>query len=101
MPTLQEPMQRARVIGHAVATAKHPSMHGHKLLVVQPLAADGGPDELPLLVVDTFGAGVGSTVVISSDGRHARDVMGSVNTPIRYTTIGLEDARNGERTPLV
>lgn len=84
-----------------MATAKHPSMLGHKLMVVQPLGVDDRPDELPLLVIDLFGAGIGSTVVITSDGRFAREVTGSVNTPIRYTTIGLEDAelKTGRAAP--
>ena len=84
-------MQRARVIGHAVATVKHDSMPGHKLLVVQPLGASGQADEWPILVVDSFGAGVGSVVMITSDGKFAREVTGSNRTPVRYTTVGLED----------
>lgn len=67
-------------------------MPGHKLLLVQPLGTDDRPDEFPLLVVDTLGAGVGSTVVITSDGRFARELIGSPNTPIRYTTLGIEDS---------
>lgn len=84
-------MQRAKVIGHAVATTKHPSMPGHKLLVVQPLGTGDRPDEFPILVVDGFGAGVGSVVLLTSDGRNAREITGSANTPVRYTTVGLED----------
>lgn len=87
-------MQRARVIGHAVATTKHASMPGHRLLVAQPLGASGQPDEFPILVVDSFGAGVGSTVIITSDGKFAREVTGSNTTPVRYTTVGLEDAKS-------
>lgn len=86
-------MQRARVIGQAVATTKHPSMPGHKLLVVQPLGVDDRPDEYPILAVDTFGAGVGSTVILTSDGKFAREVTGNNKTPVRYTTVGLEDPK--------
>lgn len=88
-------MQRARVIGQAVATAKHPSMHGYKLLIVQPLGSDDRPDEYPIIVIDKFGAGVGSTVIISSDGKFAREVTGSKVTPVRYTTLGIEDGKRG------
>jgi ethanolamine utilization protein EutN len=84
-------MQRARVIGHAVATVKHPSMPGHKLLLVQPLGVDDRPDEFPILAVDALGAGIGSTVLITSDGKFAREVTRSNQTPVRYTTVGLED----------
>ncbi len=84
-------MQRAKVIGQAVSTAKHPSMPGHKLLLVQPLGVDDRPDEFPILVVDTFGAGIGSTVIITSDGKFAREITKSNQTPVRYTSVGLED----------
>ena len=84
-------MQRARVIGQAVATVKHPSMKGHRLLVVQPLDSRGGADGDPLLVVDDLGAGVGSIAIVTSDGRWAKTLMGSKNTPVRHTTIALED----------
>lgn len=84
-------MQRARVIGHAVATIKHPSMKGQRLLVMQPLTPAETPDGDPILVVDTLGAGIGSAAIITSDGRWARESVGSDQTPVRYTTIGLED----------
>ena len=49
-------MQIAQVVGQAVATVKHPSMHGWRLLVVQPLAPDGKEDGEPLLAIDNLGA---------------------------------------------
>lgn len=85
-------MLRARVVGQAVATVKHRSLAGWKLLVVQPLGVEDRPDEFPLLAVDGLGAGAGSTVILTSDGRFARELIGSPNTPVRYTTIGIEDA---------
>jgi microcompartment protein CcmK/EutM len=84
-------MQRAKVIGHVTATAKHSSMRGFRLLVAQVVDVDGRPDGEPLLVVDTLGAAVGSTALITSDGRAARQLVGSDNTPVRYTTFGIED----------
>ena len=47
------------VVGHAVSTVKHPSMHGWRLLLVQLLTADGKEDGEPLLAIDNLGAGVG------------------------------------------
>ena len=52
-------MQLGRVVGQAVATVKHASLAGWKLLVVQPLTAANQPDGEPLLVIDHLGAGVG------------------------------------------
>jgi ethanolamine utilization protein EutN len=85
-------MQPARVIGRADATIKHESLRGRKMLVVQPLMADRStPDGYPLLVVDETGAGLGETVVITSDGRGARELLATDKTPVRWTTLGIED----------
>ncbi len=81
-----------KVLGRATATVKHPTMTGRKLLLVQPVMADRvSPDGPPLLVVDGVGAGIGQTVMITSDGRGARQLMGSDKTPVRWTLIGIED----------
>jgi ethanolamine utilization protein EutN len=86
-------MQLARIIGTATATVKHPSLAGTRLLVVQPLLADRTrPDGDPQLAIDTIAAGVGDVVVISSDGRLLREVLGSDTTPARWSTIALVDA---------
>jgi ethanolamine utilization protein EutN len=81
-----------KVLGRATATLKHPTLTGRKLLLVQPVMADrASPDGDPLLVVDGIGAGFGQTVIITSDGRGARKLMGSDKTPVRWTLIGIED----------
>lgn len=85
-------MQLALVIGTATSTVKHASFRGQKLLVVQPLMADGvTPDTDPVIAVDAVGAGRGERVVISSDGRYVRDLTKNDNTPIRWSVIGIRD----------
>ncbi len=68
-------------------------MVGYKLLLVQPLDARGkvGPEDDPLLVVDTIGAGQGVKVVISNDGKAARELVGDTTSPVRWTVIGISD----------
>ncbi len=84
----------AKVVGSAVATVKHASMNGQKLLVVQPLMADGvSPDGDPQIAVDGVTAGAGQRVMITSDGRGARDLLGVQATPVRWTVIAIEDER--------
>ena len=69
-------MQLGRVIGNATATVRHPSMQGWKLLVVQPLAADGqSPDGDPILAVDNQGAGWGERIIITSDWKATRQLL--------------------------
>jgi ethanolamine utilization protein EutN len=85
-------MQMGRVIGHATSTIKHPTMRGTKLLLVQPYLTDGKtPDADPQLCVDAVGAGRGDTVLISSDGKFAREILKSENTPVRWSVIGIRD----------
>ncbi len=81
-----------RVMGSAISTVKHPSMDGAKLLLVMALQADGRTIEGdPILVVDKLGAGRGDTVMITSDGIGARDLLGFENSPIRWTVLGMPD----------
>jgi len=77
-----------RVQGSAIATVKHASMNGWRLLVVQPIRAASND---PLLVVDSLGAGPGNLVVISNDGAGARKLVGDASSPVRWTTIGIVD----------
>jgi ethanolamine utilization protein EutN len=84
-------MQQGRVVGHATATVKHPSLHGWRLLVVQLLTANGAADGEPLLMIDTLGAAVGSLVIASNDGAAARQLVGAKNSPVRWMAIGLCD----------
>jgi ethanolamine utilization protein EutN len=84
-------MQLAEVVGHAVGTVKHPSFKGAKLLVVQFLAADGGPDGEPVLAVDTMGAARGDRVLVVNDGSELRSVLKAKDTPARWLVMGVCD----------
>lgn len=55
-------MQLAKVIGDVVATRKDEHFTGLKLLVLQPIAADGSASGRTLVAADAVGAGVGETV---------------------------------------
>ena len=84
-------MQIGRVVGHATATVKHPTLKGWKLLLVQLLLADGREDGEPLLVIDHLGAGAGSLVMVTNDGAAVRDLVGAKNSPIRWMVLGMCD----------
>jgi ethanolamine utilization protein EutN len=85
-------MLLGQVIGTAVSTLKHASMDRQKLLIVQPMLADGRqPDGDPLIAVDAVGAGVGQQVILTSDGRFARDWLQAKATPARWAVIGIQD----------
>ena len=85
-------MLKGRVIGNATSTVKHSTMQGWKLLLVQPLLNDDlSADGDPLLAVDLLGAGAGEIVIISSDGKAARELMQADNTPVRWSVVGIVD----------
>jgi ethanolamine utilization protein EutN len=84
-------MQTGRVVGHAVATMKHPSLHGWRLLLVQLLGTDDKPDGEPILAIDRLGAGNGDRVVVCNDGAEARAMVGAKDSPARWFVMGLED----------
>ena len=84
-------MQPAKVIGSITATVKHSSMQGAKMLLVQPQLVEGQADGDPIIAVDGVGAGMGETVLITSDGRHSRKILQTDVTPVRWTIIGIVD----------
>ncbi len=84
-------MQRALVIATTIASIKHTSLEGSKMMVVQPLMANGSADGDPLIAIDGVGAGRGQTVMLSSDGPYGRKVLNADINPVRWTIIGIED----------
>jgi ethanolamine utilization protein EutN len=84
-------MQIGRVVGQAVSTVKHPSLHGWRLLVVQPLTPEGKADGEPLLAIDNLGAGSAHLVILSNDGAGARELVGSKTSPVRWMVLGVCD----------
>jgi ethanolamine utilization protein EutN len=84
-------MQIGKVVGQAVSTIKHPTLHGWRLLVVQMLGADGKPDGEPVLAIDNLGAAVGSKVIATTDALGVRELVGAKNSPVRWSVMGLAD----------
>ena len=84
-------MQLGRVIGHATSTIKHRSLNGWRLAVVQPLNVRREPEADPVIAVDKFSTVPGHTVVLNTDGKGARDVIGDEKSPVRYFVIGIVD----------
>lgn len=84
-------MQLARVEGHVTATVKHRTLHGWRLLLVQPLDRNGGADGDPQIALDNLGGGRGDHVLLTSDGSAVRDIVGSNDSPARWIVIGLAD----------
>jgi microcompartment protein CcmK/EutM len=85
----------ARVEGNVVATRKHPSLEGWRLILCQPISGAGEPEGVPQVAIDAHGAGMHQRVIISSDGMAARKAVGEETSPVRWMIIGVVDEFGG------
>ncbi|HXH25831.1 MAG TPA: EutN/CcmL family microcompartment protein [Vicinamibacterales bacterium] len=83
-------MQLAKVIGDIVATRKDEQLTGLKLLVLQPLGADGRAAGRTLVAVDAVGAGIGETVFFVR-GREASFPFLPAEVPVDAGIVGIVD----------
>ena len=90
-------MQLARVIGDVVATRKDETLDGIKLLVLQPIAADGSDVGRTLVAVDSVGAGVGETVFFVR-GKEASFPFHPTEVPTDAGIVGIVDHWTVERS---
>lgn len=84
-------MQTARILGTTRASVKHASLNGRRLVIAQPILADGAADGPPLIVVDPLGSQPGDLVMITSDSPWVRELVGDPNTPARWSVLGNLD----------
>lgn len=80
-----------QVIGELVATQKHSSHEGRKLLLVQPLNLDGSNRGDAVVALDAVDAGVGDKVLLTTEGFSAMTSVGRPNSPIDMAVIGFID----------
>ena len=84
-------MLLARVEGNVVATRKHPSFEGWRLVICQPINLEGRAEGTPQVAIDAQGAGMHERVIISSDGSAARAAVKDSKSPARWMIIGIVD----------
>lgn len=84
-------MRLGTVTGQVVATAKHASLSGHTLLIVEPLltAADAPPQ--PFVAVDLVGAGEGE-VVLCVDGSGSRTAESTDGAVVDSAIVAIADS---------
>ena len=80
-----------RVLGAVVATQKHPSHQGRKLLLVQPVNPDDSECGEPVLALDAVDAGVGDRVLVVQEGWSAMTAVGHPQSPIDMAVVGVVD----------
>lgn len=84
-------MLLARVEGNLVATRKHESLEGWRLLICQPLNAMGEAEGTPIVAIDPHGAGMHQKVIVTSDGMASRGAVSDDKSPVRMMVSGIVD----------
>jgi ethanolamine utilization protein EutN len=84
-------MKTCRVVGEVVATIKHPSLEGRKLLIVQPVGERDEAVGKPQIAIDTVDSGPGERVLLCDEGGSAALALGREG-PIRSVIVGWIDA---------
>src|SRR3954447_1078508 len=83
-------MMIARVIGTLVSTRKEPTIEGLRLLVCQPVNADGEKAGAPVVAADAVGARVGATNLYAP-GSSARQTIATQNRPVDAVVMAIVD----------
>jgi len=83
-------MDLARVIGRVVCTVKNDTLHGRKLLLVQPITETGTDAGKPLIAIDAVGAGAGERVFFVT-GREASFAFLPDQVPADASIVGIVD----------
>lgn len=81
----------ARVVGNVVATQKHETHQGKKILLIQPLDLENQPMGDVVVALDAVDAGVGDRVLAVQEGFSAMTSVGHTESPIDAAVIGIVD----------
>jgi len=81
-------MVLGRIVGKAVSTHKHRSLRCRRLLVAEPI---GAASLDPVLCLDEMGARAGDLVVMSNDGKFARELCQDEQSPARWWVMAIVD----------
>ena len=91
-------MYLGKVVGCVVATQKDARLHGHRLLVVQPLTPALEPTGKQLVCTDATGAGTGE-IVYWCRGKESSFPFLPAEVPTDTTIVGIVDCvRTGAGT---
>ncbi|HVS54127.1 MAG TPA: EutN/CcmL family microcompartment protein [Opitutaceae bacterium] len=81
----------ARIDGVIVTTVCHPSMVGCRSVICQPLDEQNRPEGMPILAIDSQGAGQHERVLISTDGSATREFVRDPKSPLRNMVVAIVD----------
>ncbi len=82
-------MQKGIIVGNIVSTRKQTSLVGSKFMEVR-LIKNGKPTDEYIVAVDSVGAGIGETVLLTL-GSSARLALHNTNAPVDAVIVGIVD----------
>ena len=88
-------MTLAHVVGTATSSIKHKSLEGSRLLLCEAVNESGKGTGDFMIAADYLGAGIGTEVLISSDGDLALAHHGDKHSPLRDGVIGIVNDKEG------
>ena len=91
-------MRLGRVIGRVWSTVKTPQLEGRKLLVIQPISADGADTGQELVATDAIGAGSGETIYWCK-GKEASLAFLPDQVGTDATVVGIVDSIHAPSKP--
>lgn len=80
-----------KVQGNVVASVKHQSYIGHRLMIVQPIDETGQNKGDSFLAFDHVQAGHGDVVLVEREGNTARQLLGTANDPFHAVIVAIVD----------
>ena len=80
----------AKVVGNVVATRKNDTLVGYKLMIIQPINANGENVKYESVAADYVGAGIGELVLVGS-GSSVRVEDDRKSSVIDLAIIGIID----------
>ena len=83
-------MELARVIGRVAATVKHESLHGVRLVVIQPQDAAGDPQGDPMVAADALQSGPGDMIAWIT-GSEAALALPDTFAPVDCAVVAIID----------
>lgn len=91
-------MYLGRVIGCVWSTAKHPGLHGRRLLIVQPITPARQDSGRPVVCTDWTGAGAGETVYWCR-GKESTFAFLPDQVPTDLSIVGIVDSIHSAGAP--
>ena len=84
-------MQTAKIVGNLVMSCAHPSATGNAFFLCQPIDENGNDVGEIVVAISPFGGGMGSKVLISTDGSATREYVNDPQSPLRNSIICVID----------